>query len=94
MTPKPDVAAWDSYRAVAAREAPGLGMPVQTLTRHLHHTRGDLEGAINRYLKFREDGGAKPVTWQDRTFPTRQGFHRLPRRRARHRRQRGLVAIV
>jgi hypothetical protein len=64
------------YFAIAPREAPALGLPIDALYRHLQHTEGDVERAIERYLRFRENSGAIPVVWQDHTFPTRRHFSR------------------
>lgn len=64
-----------SYLELAQREAPGLGISVPALARHLRHTGGDLEAAVERYLSYRDGaGGTKPVVWEGRTFPTRQEF--------------------
>jgi hypothetical protein len=63
-----------SCLAIARREAPGLGIPIAALYKNLRRTGGDLEAAVERYLKNRPDNGGKPVTWQGRTFATRREF--------------------
>jgi hypothetical protein len=62
----------ESCLVIARREAPGLVVPTATLYKHLRRCNGDLEAAIERYLK--PPNNARPILWEGQSFATRREF--------------------